>query len=183
MRAPGALPAPVWIVAALFGAAVVWIVGASLVPPRVPTFVPVAPARGDTVTVDATDAAAWRFFSFTRGPLVPPDTAGWDLAVRRFRAVAAGAVARVDTPAFDAVREAPRTGYVATTYGRDTTNAALARWYRYDFFAHLLRPRPRTYVVRTRDGRHAKLQFLSYYCPGPTPGCVTFRYGVLPAPP
>ena len=28
----------------------------------------------------------------------------------------------------------------------------------------------------TADGRYAKLQLLSYYCPGARPGCLTFRY-------
>ncbi|MBI4420811.1 MAG: HmuY family protein, partial [Gemmatimonadetes bacterium] len=132
----------------------------------------------DTVTIDATAPAQWRFFGFTRGLLTPPDTAGWDLAVRRFHLIVAegGGVVRVDTVAFDGLREAPATGYVPTTFGRDSTNPVLARWYRYSTVSHLLRPKPLTYVIRARDGRYAKLEFLSYYCPGPQPGCVTFRY-------
>jgi hypothetical protein len=60
--------------------------------------------------------------------------------------------------------------------GRDTVNAAIDRWYRYSIFSHLLEPAPASYVIRTRDGHFAKIQFLSYYCPGPAAGCVTFRY-------
>jgi len=34
-------------------------------------------------------------------------------------------------------------------------------------------------VVRTSEGRFAKLQLISYYCPGLRAGCLTFRYGFL----
>lgn len=177
------LPLPLMILATLFGVAMLWLVIASLVPTGVPTFEPRSTPRHDTldvdtVTLDARDAELWRFFALRRGPLVPPDTAGWDLAVRRFRVIAAGAVARADT-AFDAIVHPPAVGYVATTFGRDTLNPALARWYRYSMFSHLLHPRQRIYVIRSRAGRYVKLEFLSYYCPGPEPGCVTFRYQQL----
>ncbi|MGH7674740.1 MAG: HmuY family protein, partial [Gemmatimonadales bacterium] len=65
----------------------------------------------------------------------------------------------------------------------DSLNPVLARWYRYSMVSHLLEPKHRTYVVRTREGRYAKLQFVSYYCPGPTAGCVTFRYAFILRPP
>jgi hypothetical protein len=32
------------------------------------------------------------------------------------------------------------------------------------------------WAVRTADGRYAKLEMVGYYCPGPQPGCPTFRY-------
>jgi hypothetical protein len=44
---------------------------------------------------------------------------------------------------------------------------------------HVLRPEPRTFAVRTAAGRHAALEFVSYYCPGAQPGCVTMRYRFL----
>jgi HmuY protein len=40
----------------------------------------------------------------------------------------------------------------------------------------LLEPDPVTFVLRTADGRYAKLRVLSYYCPGPEPGCLTIEY-------
>jgi hypothetical protein len=33
-----------------------------------------------------------------------------------------------------------------------------------------------TFVIRTHDGRFAKLAILDYYCPGAEPGCVTLVY-------
>lgn len=59
---------------------------------------------------------------------------------------------------------------------RDTVRHTLDGWYRYDFFSHLLMPRDRTYRLPLEEGRSARLRFLSYYCPGPDAGCVTFRY-------
>lgn len=178
-------PIAVFIVASLFALALAWLVTSSLAPRSVPTFTPGAahgsPAAGvDTVTVDARDPERWRFVSFTRGPLVPPDSAGWDLAVRRFRVVPRGDAARVDSLTFDELRDAPPAGYQPSAFGRDTVNPALARWYRYDWLSHLLRPKAEVYVVRTRTGQAVKLAFLSYYCPGPEPGCVTLQFARLP---
>ncbi len=150
------LPLPVLITAAVFGAALLLVIAAALVPRHVSTFTPreastAPPGVEDTVTIDARDPDHWRYFAFGRGVLPSPDTAGWDLRIRRFEIVTSGTV----TPAF-------------------------AHWYRYDFFAHLLRPPPAgtVYVVHTRSGRSANLEILSYYCPGPEAGCLTFRYVV-----
>ena len=134
----------------------------------------------DTVTVDAGAEHRWRFFDFERGLLAdPPDTAGWDIAFQRFRIIPSGQIANLGLVRFDSVRIAPDAGYVRTTFGRDTVNAATARWYTYSYFSHLLSPKDDVWVVRTREGRYVKMQVISYYCPGPTPGCVTFRYGRL----
>jgi len=166
----------------------------SLRRPAVDAFAPSAAAPrpvGDslvgpaTYTVDASSPEGWRFFDFSRGSVVDdPGPRGWDLAFRRFHLVAnggggfsgRGGIAPLEAVAFDSLRTAPAGGYVATTADGDTTNAATEDWYDYSFTSHLLRPRPVVYAVRTADGRYAKLELLSYYCPGARPGCVTFRY-------
>lgn len=178
-------PLAVLIVALLFVVALAWLVATSFAPRSVPTFTPGTPHRSlgegvDTITIDARDAERWRYLSFARGPLDPPDSAGWDLAVRRFRVVPSGEAARVDSLTFDELHVAPAGGYRASAFGRDTMNPAIARWYRYDWLSHLLRPKAEVYVVRTRTGQAVKLAFLSYYCPGPEPGCVTLRFARLP---
>lgn len=132
----------------------------------------------DTVTVDAGAEHRWRFFDFERGLLAdPPDTAGWDIAFQRFRIIPSGEIANLGPSAFDSVRVAPDTGYVRSHFGRDTVNTATARWYTYSYFSHLLTPKDDVFVLRTREGHFVKLQIVGYYCPGPTPGCLTFRYG------
>jgi hypothetical protein len=187
---------PVVILAggAAFLMVVVLLVALSIRRPEPPTFQPTAvqerPA-GDrligptVVTVDASDASRWRFFSFAAGSVVDtPDPVGWDLAFRRFQVIVnggagfAGDGGAVDLGVvpFDSVSAVPADGYVVTVARSDSVNAALHRWYEYSFTSHLLTPRPSVYAVRTADGRFAKLRFAGYYCPGATPGCVTFRY-------
>lgn len=136
----------------------------------------------DTITLDARDPSRWVFFDFDRqSTVMPPDTAGWDLGVRRFYVIAAGGIADLGKRGFDAVLEAPDTGYVANTTRGDTLNPAIRRWYRYSITTHLLEPNGHVYAVRTRGGRHAKIEILSYYCPGLQAGCLTFRYAYHPA--
>jgi hypothetical protein len=181
----------------LIGALVVvavLLVAASLRRPDLPTFSPSASAPqpiGDslvgplTYTIDASDPEAWRFFDFSRGSLVEdPEPLEWDLAFRRFNLVAnggegfagQGGALDLGEVAFDSVTDVPADGYQTSQARRDTVNAALEDWYDYSFTSHLLRPAPRVYALRTADGRYAKLEILSYYCPGAMPGCVTFRY-------
>ena len=113
-----------------------------------------------------------------------PAPGEWDLAFQRFYIVAnggagfagRGGLLDLGPVPFDSVKVVPENGYVASEAGRDTTNAATAEWYDYSFTSHLLTPRPRTYAVRTADGRYAKLEVVGYYCPGARPGCLTFRY-------
>lgn len=139
---------------------------------------------GPTVyTVDARDPDAWRYFDLSRGSVVEdPGPLEWDLAFQRNRIIAnggdgfagRGGIADLGTVPFDSLPAAPPDGYAAT--GRDSVNAAIEDWYEYSFTSHLLTPRPRTYAVRTADGRYAKVELLAYYCPGAVAGCMTFRY-------
>jgi hypothetical protein len=177
------------IILGLFVVVIGYLVVASMMPRDTMVFEP-TPIRPtgpveslvrDTVTVDSRDETRWHFFDFDRrSTVVPPDTAGWDLAIRRFTVIAADAVADVGKTAFDEVIEAPAEGFVETSFGRDTVNIAIDRWYHYSMLSHLLEPNGHVYVVRTREARFAKLEFLSYYCPGVVAGCPTFRYVYQP---
>ncbi len=160
-----------------------------------PSFAPTPPSvreAGDrltgpvTVTIDARSDADWQFFDFSRSSVVErPGPLDWDLAIRRFRMITnggpgfageGGTLPLADT-GFDAIREAPADGYVPSAIQRgDSINDALLKWYDYGFTSHILSPKPLVYVVRTADGRYAKLEILGYYCPGATPGCLTIRY-------
>jgi hypothetical protein len=136
----------------------------------------------DTVTIDASDAAKWHFFDLTRGLVTaPPDTSGWDLAFRRFHVMTAESAADLGAVPFDSVIRVPKHGFHVTELGRDTVNPVLAKWYDYSPFSHVLKSKRHIYVIQNGDGDFAKLEFLSYYCTGAQPGCVTFRYARLPA--
>lgn len=100
-----------------------------------------------TVTLDARDPDRWVHFDLDGAAVVGED-GPWDVAFRRHEARA-------------------RT---------EEVQRELSEWYRYDFLSHLLTPRDRAFRVPLEDERTAELRFLSYYCPGPEAGCVTFRY-------
>lgn len=172
------------------------LVAASLVRPDVATFAPSAPAEReapaglagpDTVTLDARSGEGWVGLDLARRRSAPVEEmpADWDIAAQRHRLVinggegftASAAVAPAAEP-FEALAAAPEGvgGTSRVTPGADTVNATLAEWYSYSFVSHLLEPRPIAWVVRTTDGRWAKVRVLGYYCPGAEPGCVTLEY-------
>jgi hypothetical protein len=174
--------------------AAVLLVAASLQRPEPPTYAPtVADPRevGDVATpelvytIDSSAPETWRYFDFSRGALVEdPAPLEWDVAFRRFNVITnggegfagqGGAIDLGEVP-FASVTRVPTDGYQTSVSRRDSANAAFDRWYDYGFSSHLLTPKPRVYALRTADGRFAKLEILSYYCPGALPGCVTFRY-------
>jgi hypothetical protein len=177
------------------GATVVTAVGVALVAltlrqPDVPTYPltppPSAPQNAGAsligpvlYTLDATSAESWRSFSFRTGTVVEGPG---DLAFKRYAIVAGPGAAILDlgeTP-FDQVRAVPADGYVANEGAAEPRNPAIAAWYRYGFFTHVLSPKPHVWAVRTGDGHYAKLEMVGYYCPGPQPGCPTFRYVYQP---
>jgi hypothetical protein len=140
-------------------------------------------------TVDAASSENWQYFDFSSGSLVgSADPVAWDIAVRRFHVIANGGPAFSGTGGiidlgpvpFDSVTEAPRDGFVETVARRDSVNAAIDRWYSYSWITHLLESKEHVYIVRTADGRYAKMRVLSYYCPGAVAGCFTFEYVYQP---
>lgn len=189
----GRTPAWLWLVGALFVAAIGVVVVASVSRPDTPVFTlselaprepPTDLSGPDTVTLDARGGDRWIRFDFARRA-VAQSGEPWDLAVKRYRLavnggegfIGSGAVRRIDAP-FATVTEAPAGGYrhSRVTGGGDTVSDALDGWYSYSLFSHLLEPEPGTFAIRTHDGRFAKFSVLGYYCPGPEPGCLTLQF-------
>ena len=174
-RARGAAaPLPLLIGFAVFLVAMGYLLAASVTRRSARTFKAGVEARGDTLTVDATHGQAWRYVSLARGRVLSsPDTAGWDIAVRRYNLIANGDVVDLGRALLDTV---------AGLQGEPEANtSAVGRWYRYSLLTHLLEPTGNVYVVRTTSGRLFKLQIVSYYCPGLTAGCMTIRFAPLPS--
>lgn len=176
-----------------FATVVVLLVASTLGEPAVETFslTDRGPAEAGTgltgpvrVTLDASNPGAWTFFDFSRGAVVEGLGADWDLAFRRSDVIVnggegfpgRGGVLDLGEVPFDSVRLVPAGGYATTRANRDSVLVPFEDWYRYSFTSHLLTPRPRTYAVRTADGRYAKLRMRGFYCPGPVPACMTFEY-------
>lgn len=110
----------------------------------------------------------------------------WDIAFRSTSIVVNGKARYVDA-SFDDVTSAPADGYRedAGETGVALAGGSGAGWYYYDMDAHVLTPLPkRTIVLRTLDGKYAKVEILSYYRGGDTgfgePRFYTFRYALQP---
>lgn len=160
-----------------FLAVMAYLLVSSLTRRRAPSFAPspvgvplaVSSTGGpDTVTVDARRESEWRYLDLDlRLALAPGDSAGWDLAMQRFRIRAAhGAqvIARAQNARSDLEPWSPDFGH----------------WYSYGALSHLLEPAGRVFAVRTDRGRIAQVEIVSYYCPGLEAGCLTLRYLLPP---
>lgn len=187
-RARAVLGATMAIFLALIGVLLV----SSVTRPAVHAFTPRVPhsrspvaADAETVTVDARDARAWRYLDLDNGARESSPFEGWDLAVRRFDVISSGVVADLGAVPFASVTRAPSpepsARWIATRRASDTTNAALRRWYGYSFLSHVLESRGNVYVVRTSADAYVKMRIVSYYCPGPTAGCMTMVFSPVAA--
>jgi heme-binding HmuY-like protein len=133
---------------------------------------------GDTMTIDASDDAHWRFASLANGNVLPAgDTTNWTIAVQRYRVMVNGVAADAGQVPFDVVPQPSRQAFAGAESPSDSTNAALRHWYRYNFLTHLLEPNGHVYLIRDARGRMWRMEIVSYYCPGPEAGCLTIRYG------
>ncbi|MEN8145151.1 MAG: HmuY family protein [Gemmatimonadota bacterium] len=138
------------------------------------------------VSLDARSPDRWTWFDFSRAasPSVPGPME-WDLGVRRFQLLVNGGPGfsgnggvMVVQEGFGELAEAPGGEYEVSRVspGGDSLSTGFDDWYEYGFFSHLLEPLDATYVLRTAEGHYVKLRILSYYCPGPEPGCLTIEY-------
>jgi HmuY protein len=146
-------------------------------------------------TLDARASDQWGYFDFSRGSVVEVPhqfSIDWDLAFQRHKILAnggatnpkgKGAILNLGEVPFEGITEAPTRGYVEDTIASitpeslTTENLAMKAWYRYNMLTHILRPKPNVYVIRTADGKYAKMRLLSYYCGGgEASGCFTFEY-------
>ena len=179
-RTKGERPWPLLLGFAVFVIAMVYLVASSFTRRAAPTFAPTVEARGDTLTVDATDGASWRYVSLVRGRvLTVPDTAEWDVAIRRYTVRVKGGAfdfGEVDFGVLGSRTDRPR---AIVAFGRARVPEELGKWYHYSLLTHLLESKEHVYVTRPGSPWSYKLQILSYYCPGLTAGCLTLRFAPL----
>lgn len=146
-------------------------------------------------TLEARASDQWTFFDFSRGSVVDLPhqfSIDWDLAFQRHKMLVnggatnpkgKGGILNLGEVPFDEVIDAPADGYVEDTIATInpdaivTENLAIKTWYHYNFLTHILRPKPNVYVIRTADGKYAKMRIVSYYCDGgQASGCFTIEY-------
>ena len=148
---------------------------------------------GPTVyTIDARSKEIWMYFDFSRGTVVPvqdPKTDDWDLAFQRYVIKTNGgdtnptgrsALFSLEKHDFASVTRVPHDANfvsdVRTKNRLSSYNPVIDKWYNYSYLANVLAPKPVVYIVRTQDGKYAKMRLLSYYCKGGEAGCLTFEY-------
>lgn len=129
-----------------------------------------------TTQLSTSSTSDWVCYDFGAGLV---GEAG-DLAAQKWTMVTTAEVAELPAQDFDALTQAPASGYVAD----DGQGSALDGWYEYDSVNHLILPLDKVYVLHTTADRYLKLQFTSYYPDGDTtqPHHPTFRWAEIPAP-
>jgi hypothetical protein len=188
-RALGRAPLPLLVGFGVFVALMALLVAAPAVRSRPVEFDPLAhlgrsgaaaPGGIDTLTVDARDERSWRRVDLGRGSILRDgDPVSWDIAVRRFRVIAARGAADLGAVPFAEAGGGAGVPLRFPRFASDTTHPAFERWYRYGFLTHLLTSRGHVYLVQGAGGRMIKLELLSYYCTGTSAGCLTIRYAAI----
>jgi len=145
-----------------------------------------------TYTLDASNVEKWTYFDFSRGSVIEgakKKSLDWDLAFRRAKILTnsgatdkegRGGAIEVERMNFADLASVPK----GAEFKRDqrpydmieSSNSALLKWYEYHYVSHRLDPKPLVYLIRTADGRFAKMKILSYYCYGDKAACYTFQY-------
>jgi hypothetical protein len=168
-------------------------------PPPVQSHLDVHTVRD--LAADTANAGVYTFFSLRDSVvLMGADTATgkWDIAfaATRIRTNSGasgpgqgGAIVLTNTD-FDTLAQVPTSGYATDTTLTQTAiqNGSDRSWYHYDFTTNIISPiAGRVLVIRTADGRYAKVQILNYYLGAPAaPGAsgrsrfFTFRYVFQP---
>lgn len=129
----------------------------------------------------------------------PPDSASWDIALRRFHIKLNGgasgpgqaATAWLDAIGFDDVDEVPAGAEFITDEadadGDDTPEYVMStgdtRWYNYNIMTHVLTPKEGTFVVRASSGAtYYRFEIRGYYDDAGTAGYPRIRWSKLEAP-
>lgn len=148
---------------------------------------------GPTIyTIDARSHDVWLYFDFSRGAVIPvldPKTDDWDLAFKRYvirtnggstNPSGQGAVLGLGNHDLATVSRVPEQAeFVADVHPINrphSYNPVFEKWFNYSYLANVLAPKPVAYILRTQDGKYAKMRLLSYYCTGNVAGCMTFEY-------
>ncbi len=145
-----------------------------------------------TYTLDCSQIEEWVYFDFSRGSVIKgadKNSLDWDLAFKRAKILTNGGETNkkglggalvLESVKFETIAELPENASFEKDYKSynklEKENKALDKWYEYNYLNHRLEPKPSIYIIKTADGRFAKMQILSYYCEGEKAGCFTFRY-------
>ncbi|MCK4396200.1 HmuY family protein [candidate division WOR-3 bacterium] len=151
--------------------------------------------------IDASSPDEWAYFSFSDGQTVsipnPTSSLMWDLGFQRFRiqtnsgtsGTGQGGAINMGKIDFETLSEAPASGYeVDTILTYDDMsgtheyngNPAMKDWYNIAGMPPTFTAKDTVFVVKTADGKYAKVKILDYYDAQHSSGFITFKYVYQP---
>lgn len=153
------------------------------------------------VDASSMDTTRWAYFSFSSGDTVsvsePGSSTAWDLGFQRFRiktnsgtsGPGGGGAINMGKIDFGSLNEAPESGYMIDTIltyqdmsgtHEYSGNPAMKDWYNMSGMPPTFTAKDTVYVVRTADGKYAKVKILDYYDAQHNSGFVSFKYAYQP---
>jgi len=159
---------------------------------------PPTPGIGKELVIDASSKKIWVYFSFSKGDTLtindPGNSLKWDIGLKRYRfktnsgtsGSGQGGAVNMGKVDFNSVIEAPESGYAVDdsvtfqVHGGEkkySVNPVLLGWATMEGMPPTFIPGDSIYVVKTADGKYAKVWFKSYYHPTEsTSGFITLQY-------
>ena len=164
------------------------------------------PVGTKNVTIDASDFADWKYFSFETGKEVPANEVGdyeasktktnWDIAFHRgdirtnsgLSGSGKGGAIKANGTKIDDVKTIPTSGYAvdeeaeimiemgADGYRTQSKNVVLAEWYKSEGMPPVYVVNDYVFVVKTADGKYAVIKFTDYTNDAGAGGYVSFAY-------
>ena len=159
-----------------------------------------------TMTIDASAFTDWKYFSFETGKEIPASEVGdyatsktktnWDLAIHRGdirtnsgkSGMGKGGAIKVNGTKLNDIKIIPTSGYAVDEeaeimiemgmdgYRTQSKNMALADWYKSEGMPPVYIVNDYVYVVKTADGKYAKVKFSDYTNDEGAGGHVKFSY-------
>ncbi|PIS25956.1 MAG: hypothetical protein COT45_01435 [bacterium (Candidatus Stahlbacteria) CG08_land_8_20_14_0_20_40_26] len=151
--------------------------------------------------IDASSSEDWAYFSFSEGDSVSvsdlESSLVWDLGFQRFRirtnsgtsGPGSGGAINMGKIDFSSLSEAPESGYVVDTIltyadmggtHEYSGNPDMKDWYNMSGMPPTFTALDTVYVVKTADGKYAKVKILNYYDAQHNSGFITFKYVYQP---
>ena len=165
------------------------------------------PIQAQTFEVNSTSSTTWKYFSFANNDTItvtdPATSTAWDLAFQRYRiktnggasgngSGSAGNSYKKGQAGFDALTIVPDTTTFAPDisisiavqqgYANYVVNPTLYTWFALEFAPQgtQIVPSDYIYIVKTGNGKYAKVWIKSYYSATNLSGYVTFQYKYQP---
>jgi hypothetical protein len=163
--------------------------------------------KSRTFEIKSTSSTTWKYFSFSKNDTItvsdPLTSSEWDLAFQRYRIKTNGGKSGNGTGSaansylkgqagFDELTVIPDTTTFVTDdsveiavqqgYATYVVNPGLYTWFSIELAAQgtQIVPSDYIYIVKTAEGKYAKVWFRSYYSAANVSGYVTFQYKYQP---